>query len=80
MKHLYLFDETESNAALFGIGTYINNLIFALKDTNINITVFKLISDKKEVFIEKSNEIKYIHIPKPMEKCGKKKYYRNVFL
>jgi glycosyltransferase involved in cell wall biosynthesis len=79
MKHLYLFDETESNAALFGVGTYMKNLIFALKDTNIKITVFKLISNKEEVFIEKSNGVRHIYIPKPIEKSGKKNYYRNVF-
>lgn len=79
MKYLYIFDETESNAALFGVGTYIKSLILALKDTDMEITIFKLISNKKEVFIESLDNIKYIHIPKPMGKFGKKNYYRNVF-
>ncbi|MDD8056780.1 MAG: hypothetical protein PHV15_13020 [Thomasclavelia ramosa] len=45
MKHLYIFDETNSNAAIYGVGTYINTLLLCLKNTQIRLTVFKLMSD-----------------------------------
>lgn len=42
--NLYIFNQNR-RGAVFGVGTYIHELVTALKDQNINIFVVNLISD-----------------------------------
>ncbi|MDR1183018.1 MAG: TIGR04157 family glycosyltransferase [Bacteroidales bacterium] len=60
---LYIFNET-SRAAVYGIGTYINELVQCLKDENININVIKLNdTDIDEFCMEDKEGVKYWIIP-----------------
>ena len=93
MINLYIFNET-SRATIYGIGTYIRELIAALKDSDINVCVIHLYSDKKNEKIGESEEagepkktagIRHIHIPPPINpntSFNKNKqyelYYKNV--
>ena len=60
--NLYIFNETR-RGALFGVGTYIRELTVALKDSNINICVVNLISDKPQILTEEIDGIKHWHFP-----------------
>lgn len=80
MKHLYIFDETNSNAAIYGVGTYINTLLLCLKNTQIRLTVFKLMSDFNDLNVIHKNGIRYIYIPKLNSiYASRTNYYRSVF-
>ena len=65
--NLYIFNET-SRAAIYGIGTYIGELTAALKDSEINVNLVHLRSDKKDVEITESDDIRHIHIPNPINR------------
>ena len=52
--NLYIFNQTR-RGAVFGVGTYINELVVALKDHDINICVVNLISEKPQI-ISKTKE------------------------
>jgi glycosyltransferase len=61
--NLYVFNET-SRAAVYGIGTYINELISCLKNVkNINLNIVKLNDENKEFTIETDERITYWKIP-----------------
>lgn len=80
MKHLYLFDEINSCGSIYGVATYINALINCLRNTKIKITVFKLMSEKQEVFVTEFDFVRYIYIPALVHVDSiRKYYYRNVF-
>ncbi|MDR1581806.1 MAG: TIGR04157 family glycosyltransferase [Prevotellaceae bacterium] len=75
-KSLYIFNET-SRAAIYGIGTYINELTQCLKDTDININVVTLNSDKVSEFcIENNDGVKEWKIP--AGKYHDTDYYQNI--
>jgi len=61
--NLYIFNQTR-RGALFGVGTYIQELTAALKDTGITICVVNLMSDKPQILTEEIDGIKHWHIPK----------------
>jgi glycosyltransferase len=67
MINLYIFNES-SKAAVYGIGTYIKELAVALKESDINVCIVYLRSDKKEVELDESNEICHLHIPASIHK------------
>ena len=46
--NLYIFNETR-RGAIFGIGTYIRELVIALKDSDIHISIINLMSDKPQI-------------------------------
>ena len=80
MKHLFLFEEASGNAASFGVGTYIKNLIAALKTENVKITVCKTIGKNKELYTEYDGNIRYVYVPSPANLyADKRDYYTNVF-
>ncbi|MDR2921371.1 MAG: glycosyltransferase [Tannerella sp.] len=80
MKHLYLFEEATGNAAVFGVGTYIKNLLSVLKEEDIKITVCRTIGSHTELDITYDQTIRYIHIPAPADRyADKRDYYTNVF-
>lgn len=80
MKRLYVFDESKSNASIFGVGTYVQTLISCIENSEIKVTVIKLFSDFKNVQIYMENSIQYIHIPHLVPiTANRKNYYRSVF-
>lgn len=64
-KSLYIINQ-ESRAATYGIGTYIRQLIAAMRDTDWKITVVHLSSYKsKEITLENEESVSHIRIPMP---------------
>ena len=62
MINLYIFNETR-RAAIYGVGTYIHELIAALKGSEINVCVVHLRSEKPNNEQAESDGVRYIHIP-----------------
>lgn len=84
MKNLYIFNESR-RGSIYGVGTYIHELIAALQDTDININVVNLLSEKPQIQIEIVDSIRYWHIPNVIEEQRtidaqkiRKIYYCNV--
>jgi glycosyltransferase len=88
--NLYIFNKT-SKAAVFGIGTYINELTDVLRHSNLRLCVIDLCSDKPQILMEEISGVKYWYLPKPRQekwttdeewttdtKKQLKLYYRNV--
>lgn len=63
-KHIYLFN-TSSRAAIYGIGTYIEQLVTCLKNTHLKISVIESLSNTRFVQIEQKNNVRYIKVPIP---------------
>jgi len=63
--NLYIFNE-KRRGAVFGIGTYIRELTYALKNSEINICVVNLTSDKPQIQSEEIDGIRYWHFPAPI--------------
>lgn len=78
MKHIYILDNN-FNGTIFGVGTYLNNLIRVLKDEPILVTMVTLFNRKESVEIVSENNIRYIHIPAVRANQKSNYYYRNVF-
>ena len=78
MKHIYILDNN-FNGTIFGVGTYLNNLIRVLKDEPILVTMVTLFNRKESVEIVSENNIRYIHIPAVRANHKSNYYYRNVF-
>lgn len=78
-RHIYIFEE-KSKSILYGIGTYIGNIITLLKETNISITVVSFYNDKEILEVTKNENVRYIYFPFPKyKKINKDYYYRNCF-
>ena len=60
--NLYIFNETR-RGAIYGVGTYIRELTAALKNSDINICVVNLTSDKPQIQTEEIDGIKYWYFP-----------------
>jgi glycosyltransferase len=83
--NLYIFNEL-SQAAVYGIGTYIRELTSSLKNSDINICVVNLISDKPQMQIEETDGIKHWYFPAPIseevwipsDRKQRRLYYHNV--
>lgn len=84
MKAIYLFNET-SRAAVYGIGTYIKQMVaaFSVKE-DTSLTLVELYHDKKEFTIELEGNIRRIYIPscranyRLSQKQRFNRYYQNV--
>lgn len=81
MNHIYIFNEG-TRAAIYGVGTYINQMIECLSNIpEVMLNVVYLYSEKMEYCVE--NKKKYIihHIPSRsiISRNGGEKYYRNAF-
>lgn len=81
---LYILNDNCSGAA-YGVGTYIQELIASLKNSDIKICVINLFSDISQITMEDKNDIKYWYFPKPIDEprtTDKVKqwelYYRNI--
>ncbi|RHJ85300.1 TIGR04157 family glycosyltransferase [Parabacteroides sp. AM08-6] len=64
--NLYIFNELNV-AAVYGIGTYIRELAAALKNSDINLCVVNLNSDKPQIKYEKTDGILHLHFPSPVQ-------------
>lgn len=78
-KKVYIFNST-SRAAIYGIGTYLTQLIICLNQVKIEFEVVHLFSEGNEVCIEKKENHTQISIPDVSITNNKnlKYYYRNV--
>ena len=63
--NLYIFNETR-RGAVFGIGTYIRELTFALKNSSLYICIINLLSDKPYIRMEEIDDIKHWYFPSPI--------------
>ena len=82
--NLYLFNDDDT-AAVYGIGTYLKELTNALKETDINVHIVHLRSDKRKFEIIKINQVENWYIPEVRynnRSIGnvqeKEDYFRNV--
>lgn len=60
--NLYIFNQTR-RGAVFGVGTYIHELVTALKGRDINVCVVNLISEKPQILTERIDGVEYWHFP-----------------
>ena len=65
MINLYIINE-KSRAAIYGIGTYIRELLIALKDSNIAIYVVNLHSEKPNNEQKDKEGIQNLYFPSPL--------------
>ena len=82
--NLYVINESR-RAAVYGIGTYIRELIAALRQSNIKVCVVNLISDKPQINKEEINGIRHWYFPSPIweqrtieDQKQSELYYRNI--
>lgn len=64
--NLYIFNEIR-RGAVYGVGTYIRELIDALKGSDIHIGVLHLLSDKPYIQTEETENIKHWYFPAPVQ-------------
>lgn len=64
MKNLFIFS-INSRASKFGIGTYVKQLVSAVRESGMNVYVVTLSADVKVLEQTKVDKITYIDIPKP---------------
>jgi glycosyltransferase len=82
--NLYIFNEL-SRASVYGIGTYIGELAAAFRNGLININIVHLNSEKKQIQIEKKDNVQHWHFPSTVtkqltndSKNRKDLYYKNI--
>lgn len=82
--NLYIFNQTR-RGSVFGVGTYIYELVAALKDRDINVCVVNLISEKPQIQTERIDGVEYWYFPLVIADQRTKNdqeqwnlYYRNV--
>lgn len=78
MKHIYILDNNFTGT-VFGVGTYLKNLISVLKDESLLVTIIKLYNRNDSVEVLFDNNVRYIHIPAVRANQKSDYYYRNVF-
>ena len=79
MKHYYLFNNA-SRAAQYGIGTYLNQLSYGLKE-EASVNIIAINSEEEEVKSREEEGIRTIHIPEISYKNAPEnfqRYYRNL--
>ncbi len=64
--NLYIFNETR-RGAIYGIGTYIRELTASLKSHDIHICVINLFSEKPQIQIEETGNLRHWYFPVPLE-------------
>jgi hypothetical protein len=60
--NLYIFNETR-RGAVYGVGTYIRELTAALKNSDINICIVNLTSEKPQIQTEETGGVKHWYFP-----------------
>lgn len=64
--NLYVFCE-KTLGNVYGIGTYIRELVSTLKNSAINVYIINLASEKPQIKIEEINGTTYWHFPPPIQ-------------
>ena len=64
--NLYIFNEVNI-ASMYGIGTYVRELTTALKNSDVNIWVINLNTDKPQIEYEDIDGIFYLYFPSPIQ-------------
>lgn len=64
MKNLFIFS-INNRASKFGIGSYIKQLVSAVRDSGMNVYVITISADVKVLEQKEIDKITYIDIPKP---------------
>lgn len=82
--NLYIFNQNR-RGAVFGVGTYIHELVTALKNSGINVRVVNLLSEKPQIQTERIEGVEYWHFPLAMPDQRTKNeqeqwdlYYQNI--
>jgi len=79
MKQVYIFNET-SRAAVYGVGTYIKQIIESgIEQKGITLNIVIINSEKDKLEIEEIDGIKYYYIPPLLYERHANRYYRNIF-
>lgn len=63
MKRIFIINNHFGSAAQYGIGTFIEQLLNSLCNTDFHITVVELCSSAKFLHTEYKNGVEYLHIP-----------------
>ena len=64
--NLYIFNETNL-ATVYGIGTYIRELIAVMKNSDLNVCVVNLNSEKPQIKSEEIDGVHYLSFPSPIQ-------------
>ena len=75
-QKIYIFNKT-SRASIFGIGTYINQLIDCLKTTNIDFSIIHIFSGEQEASIIEKDGYQQVSIPQINALGSKSNEYYN---
>lgn len=80
-KHLYIFNESDSNAGGYGVGTYISTLIHCgINQLFEQITIVSVMTNASIVEVIYDNNIRKINIPKLFPPtASRKNYFQSVF-
>ena len=65
MKHIYIFNSS-ARGTIYGVGTYIKQLVDILKYTKYNVTIVNIIFKDIEFDVLKKGSVRYISIPNPV--------------
>lgn len=63
--NLYIFNEIRIGA-VYGIGTYIRELVVTLKNSDIKVCVVNLNSDKPQIISQETDGVLYLYFPSPI--------------
>ena len=61
--NLYIFNQYGCTASIYGIGTYIRELLAAVRHNDLNVCVIHLLSDKLQMQIENADGIQQWYVP-----------------
>lgn len=80
-KHLYIFNEADSNAGGYGVGTYINNMIDIFSNYCFDkITVVSIMTNDSIVKVINEGGIRKINIPKlTPSTASKSNYFQSIY-
>lgn len=80
-KHLYIFNESDSNAGGYGVGTYINTLIHSgINQLFDQMTIVSVMTNALIVEVIYDGKIRKINIPKLFPPtASRKNYFQSIF-
>lgn len=78
MKHIYFLNENNTGA-LYGVGTYMNNLLQVLPADTFKVTIVYLYTNFSEITVRVKGAVRSIYIPEPASRAKPALYNRNIF-
>lgn len=78
MKHIYFLNENNTGA-LYGVGTYMNNLLQVLPADTFKVTIIYLYTNFSEITVRVKGAVRSIYIPEPASRSKPALYNRNIF-